>query len=323
MNGFAGMKWFFPIFALVIGFEKEVIMNFKNIMKSLFAAAVAVLLVLSVTSATAQDLIVKQDGESIKAYRTDIGKTAVYYQLEDNDGSPILSLPKSEVLIIKMQDGTKIVIDEVEPKVDAENNVVRDEYVPRFPAEPVADPETIAKAEIGSLIEFYDGSKGVVFYLDGNGHGLAVYLYEDNDLMYWQETSFWFDCVDVKDIPNGEKTELQMGLGALYCDAAIEQVGLGNLQAIKWCRSIGPDWYLPSLGELYELLVFANLSEGRSGPISQAIKKNGGNPFTYKSNIYLSSSEDDNTKVFSVFSTGAVKNVKKYSPHSCRAIRMF
>lgn len=315
------MKWFFPIFALVIGFEKEVIMNFKNTIKWLFVAAV--LLVLSVTSATAQDLIVKQDGESIKAYRTDIGKTAVYYQLEDNDGSPILSLPKSEVLIIKMQDGTKIVIDEVEPKVDAENNVVRDEYVPRFPADPVADPETIAKAEIGSLIEFYDGSKGVVFYLDRKGHGLAVYLYENEDLLYWQGTSSWDECVDIEAIPNEESIKMQMGLGTVYCNAAVDQLGLRKLPAIKWCRSIGPDWYLPSLGELYELLVFANLSEGRSGPISKAIKKNGGNPFTYKSNIYLSSSEDDNTKVFSVFSTGAIKNVKKYSPHSCRAIRMF
>lgn len=318
MNGFAGMKWFFLIFALVIGFEKEVIMNFKNIMKWLFAAAV--LLVLSVTSATAQDLIVKQDGESIKAYRTDIGKASVYYQLEDNDGSPILSLPKSEVLIIKMQDGTKIIIDEVELKVDAENDVVRDEYVPRFLTEPVVDPEAIAKAEIGSLIEFYDGSKGIVFYLDGNGHGLVVSLYQISE--YWQNTSSWYDCIDVEAIPNEKSKLMQMGLGAVYCDAAIKQCRLEELPAIRWCRSFGSDWYLPSLGELYELLVVSNLAKGTEGPISRIIKANGGDPiqdYFY----YLTCSEDDNTNLYSIIGFGEIAIVKKYYPYSCRAIRMF
>lgn len=297
-------------------------MTVMNVMKRL--CAIVVLLMLSMTTAMAQDLIVTQNGETIKAYRTDVGNNAVYYRLEDNDDASILSIPKADVLIVKMQNGTKIIMDQIEPKLNDESDVVRDEYVPHFPVEPVADPEAIAKAEIGSLIEFYDGSKGVVFYLDGNGHGLAVYLYEDNDLMCWQETR-WYGagCVDVEAIPNGEKTELQMGLGALYCDAAIEQVGLENLQAIKWCRSIGPDWYLPSLGELYELLVVANQSQGRKGPVSKSIIANGGNSVTYRSSIYLSSSEDDNTDVFSVFSTGRVTNMNKYSPHSCRAIRMF
>lgn len=270
----------------------------------------------------AQDLIVKQDGETIKAYRTDVGNNAVYYRLKDDEESPLLTISKSDVLIIKMQNGEKIIMDEAESKVEKteKESLV---YIPKYPSEPVADPEMIAKAEIGSLVEFYDGTKGVVFYLDGNGHGLAVYLYEDNELLCWQGTSYWRDCIDISAIPNKEDTKIQMGLGAVYCDAAITQLGLEELPAIKWCYSIGSGWYLPSLGELYELMVVANYSQGRTGPISQAIILNGGNSFTYKSSVYLSSSEDDNTKVYSVFSAGGVKNAKKYAAHSCRAVRMF
>ena len=284
------------------------------IKKILLFALLAVTLQLS-----GQDLIVTQSGETIKAYRTDIGEKMVYYQLEDTDEASVLKIQKADVLVIKLQNGEVIYTHETTPQ--QLDNMQSTVITP--PTEPVADPEVIASAQIGSLIEFYDGTKGIVFYMDGNGHGLAVYLYEDNDLMCWQEASSWRDCVDIKAIPNEEKTKIQMGLGIVYCDAARKRLGLEKLPAIQWCRSIGPDWYLPSLGELYELLVVANRSEGRKGPISQAIKANGGNSFTYKSSVYLSSSEDDNTKVFSVFSTGAVKNVKKYAPHACRAIRMF
>lgn len=291
-------------------------MYFNNTIKWLLAAVV--IMVLSVTSAMAQDIIVKQDGETIKAYRTDIGKTTVYYQLEDNDGSLIFSLSKSEVLIIKMQDGTKIVMDEVGSKVNAENDVVREEYVPCFPAEPVADPEIIAKAKIGSLIEFYDGSKGVVFFLDGNGHGLAVYL---NEICFcWQKASSWRDCIDIDAIPNESTIVIQMGLGALYCEAAVKQLGIGSFPAINGCRSIGPDWYLPSLGELYELMVVANLSKTKIGPISRVLEEYGGDPLTFSH--YLSCSEADNTDLYSIQS-GEVKNSKKYVKWYWRAIRMF
>lgn len=308
------------------------------------------LFVLSVFVANAQDLIVKQDGETIKAYRTDIGNTAVYYRLEDNEESPLLRISKSDVLIIKMQDGTKIVMDEAEsmtkinqPDTDKEST----DYIPKYPSEHVADPEIIAKAEIGSLIEFYDGTKGIVFYLDGTGHGLAVYLYEDRDLMCWQSVFSWGECVDIRGIPNEDismfywyspgtdpyrisirvspeedDTRVQMGLGDVYCNAAIKELGIDELPAIKWCHSIGSGWYLPSFCELYELVVVANLSKGSYGPISKALKKAGGHKLL-GTKSYFSSSEDDNTNVFSILPSGSIGIAKKYHNHACRAVRMF
>lgn len=267
---------------------------------------------------SAQDLIVTQSGETIKAYRTDIGEKMVYYQLEDIDEASVLKIQKADVLVIKLQNGEVIYTHETtSQQLDIMQSTV---IMP--PTEPVADPEVIASAQIGSLIEFYDGTKGIVFYLDGNGHGLAVYLYEGKTL-HWQKTSSWRDCIDIEAIPNERNTEMHMGLGAAYSEAAIKQLGLEEVPAIKWCHSIAPGWYLPSFGELYELLIVANLSKGGGGPISRAIKANGGDPFAFLSDYYLSSSEDDNTNVYSMFNTGEIKIVKKYTPYACRAIRVF
>lgn len=274
------------------------------------------LVLFSAFAANAQDLIVKQDGETIKAYRTDVGNNAVYYRLEDNDKAPILTINKSDVLIVKLQDGTKINMDDTPTKATTEDT----EYIPKFPAEPVADPDQIAKAEIGSLIEFYDGSKGIVFYLDGNGHGLTVYL--KSDYFLWQRAIHWYECVDISDIPNERRVEMQLGLGAFYCDAAIKQLGLQELPAIKWCRSIGHDWYLPSLGELYQLLIVANKSKGAAGPISKALKEAGGNGF-YNTHLYFSCSEEDDTDVSSIIPISGVSVAKKYDRNYIRAIRMF
>lgn len=287
-------------------------MNVTIVLKRLLV--LTILLAMTFSAAKAQDLIVTQNGETIKAFRTDVGKTAVYYRLEDNDDAQVLSIPKSEVLIIKMLNGEKIVM-----KSDAAHSNVESYY----PKEPVADPEVIAKAEIGSLIEFYDGSKGVVFYLDGEGHGLAVSLCEDTHLKCWQEVSSWRDCVDVMSLSNNDGIDFKMGLGMVNCDAAINQIGINGLPAIKWCRSMGSDWYLPSLGELYELMVVANHSKGRQGPISKAAKANGGNSFLSTKSAYLSSSEEDNTNVFAVWPKGDVRIEKKYNRSACRAVRMF
>lgn len=281
------------------------------IKKILLFALLAVTLQLS-----AQDLIVTQNGETIKAYRTDIGEKMVYYQLEDTDEASVLKIQKADVLVIKLQNGEVIYPREATPQ---QPDIMQSTVI-MPPIEPVAAPEVIASAQIGSLIEFYDGSKGVVFYLDGKGHGLAVNLHQHSS--NWQNTTSWFDCVDIEAIPNEKNTAMQMGLGAEYCNAATKQLRLEDLPAIQWCRSFGPDWYLPSLGELNEILVVSNCSKGTEGPISQVLKANGGDPIQ-DSFYYYSSSEDDNTNIFSIIGLGEIAIVKKYYPYPCLAIRMF
>lgn len=277
--------------------------------------------------AQAQDLIVTQDGKSFQAYNIDIGTNSVYYQLSDSIGSPLNKMDKSNVLIIKKQDGTKIVPD-AQP-IDDNNKSVGAVKTVLPPVESGVAPEIIANLQIGSLIEFDDDTKGIVFYIDGNGHGLAVYLYEERGIrdeppFQWQKARHWYDCADIKGIPNEHIHDFTMGVGAVYCDAVQMEIGINNSPAVNWCRSIGPDWYLPSIDELLMLLDVANQGKGRNGAISKAIKANGGDAFRASSGAYLSSSEVDNTDVYAVFPTGSkIEQVNKYEFYCCRAIRMF
>lgn len=287
-------------------------------MNNLFKTFVFLLFIFSSLLIKAQDLIVTNEGNTFKVFRIDVGKDAVYYQLEDNEESPILKIKKTDVLIIKLQDGTIVNFRDTGQNITTNSNS-EDEI--SFPQEPVVDSSVIASLEIGSLIEFYDGSKGIVFYLDGKGHGLAVSLQQKKCL--WQNTSTFHGCVDIRSLPNNNNISLQMGLGMKYCNIAIDELGIDNLPAIKWCRSIGQEWYLPSLGELYELIIVANQSQGRIGPISTASKANGGDSFKATDGFYFSSSEEDDTDVFAIAPKGWIKGVNKYEPNYCRAIRMF
>lgn len=79
--------------------------NIKQIkMKRILIA----LFVFCATYVQAQDLIVTKEGESLKVYNVDMGGSAVFYQLSDDEGAEIQRMPKADVLLIKKADGTKI-----------------------------------------------------------------------------------------------------------------------------------------------------------------------------------------------------------------------
>lgn len=57
----------------------------------------------------AQDILVTNNGESMKVYNIEVGQSAIFYQMEDNKDAEVKKIAKSEVLIIKKQDGTQII----------------------------------------------------------------------------------------------------------------------------------------------------------------------------------------------------------------------
>ena len=81
------------------------IINANNLRIVTRIFCVLALLVLFSGGLKAQDLIVTQSGETIKAYRTDVGEKMVYYQLEDAEEAPILKIQKADVLVVKLQNG--------------------------------------------------------------------------------------------------------------------------------------------------------------------------------------------------------------------------
>jgi hypothetical protein len=58
-----------------------------------------------------QNLIITHSGETITAYEVEIGEKSVFYQLDNNENAPYFRISKSDVIVIKKDNGSIIVID--------------------------------------------------------------------------------------------------------------------------------------------------------------------------------------------------------------------
>ena len=70
----------------------------------------------------AQDIIVTNEGESLKVYNMEIGPSAIFYQLSESPNAEIKRIAKSDVLIIRKTDGTKI-----DPNADSTGHTAESE----------------------------------------------------------------------------------------------------------------------------------------------------------------------------------------------------
>ena len=69
-----------------------------------------------------QDRLITKDGDVIDAYRIDIANTCIYYVKENNINAPVQKIAKSEVLMIKKKDGTKIDVANTDSHSESEEN---------------------------------------------------------------------------------------------------------------------------------------------------------------------------------------------------------
>ncbi len=69
------------------------------------------IVLLSPLCAHAQDLITKKDGEDIQAKIIEVTQTEIKYKKFSNQDGPTFVLPKSEILIVRYQDGTNEIFD--------------------------------------------------------------------------------------------------------------------------------------------------------------------------------------------------------------------
>jgi hypothetical protein len=82
-------------------------------MKKIFLFIVAVLMF---NGLSAQDLILKKNGDEINAKVQEIGVTEIKYKKSDNLNGPVYTLLKSEVFMVKFENGTKEIFTE-EPRI--------------------------------------------------------------------------------------------------------------------------------------------------------------------------------------------------------------
>lgn len=175
--------------------------------------------------------------------------------------------------------------------------------------------------QVGSLQTFPDGSKGVIFYVNNEGHGVAVSLQETK--AQW-DISRKRDIIDIPEIPNlsiAHADASALGEGAYYTSSILRHLPSYQCPAAAWCVSLGEGWYLPSAPELLYLFQIANGKLEQKGPISQALMQNGG--VVLDGGWYWTSSESERTEVFNITDGGSCATENKDEKNAVRAFRVF
>lgn len=170
--------------------------------------------------------------------------------------------------------------------------------------------------KVGDLYTFDDNTKGVVFYVDENGHGLAVSLNQEK--RRWEDESHYVYCQNIVGIPDEALPYLgfNSGLGKAYTASIIMQLGDVKPTAAKYCRENGAEWYLPSAGEMYQLMM-ANATY----KLNKVMIENNGKPI---SGWYWTSSEYGPGEAWRMNKKGTVKRCTKLATGVfARAIRQF
>ena len=113
----------------------------------------------SPTTASAQDILVTENGDAIKAWQVDVGGSKIYYRDGEGENAALKSIDKSSVLLWKKADGSRLVIDKNGESTATPTASQPTAAKPAVSADdPVANKQCIASFN-RSVIEFA-GKKG-------------------------------------------------------------------------------------------------------------------------------------------------------------------
>ena len=229
-------------------------------------------------SASAQDLLVKRNGEQMKVKVLKITKKKVEFVRHGTE-LPVYSLPISDIEYIEYPMGDR---DTFGRKVETKTAEVKEPVMWRGPVptpegalsveyKPQNDAEQTPKrwhgAYIGPAVEkvevvkpaeeetygigdIYDknGVKGVVVMLtDGGRHGLIMSL--DEACLAWSN----LPRKEQKAVGAADRHDGQKNMEAVAKYIAEKGLSWKQFPAFEWCRAKGDGWYLPSINELWSI----------------------------------------------------------------------
>ncbi len=96
-------------------------MNNKTKKTEVFRCLLSVVFVMIMSSVHAQDILVTESGDAIKAWGVDVGSSKIYYREKADENAPIKTIDKKSVLMWKKADGTRIVMDQDQPQSGQES----------------------------------------------------------------------------------------------------------------------------------------------------------------------------------------------------------
>jgi hypothetical protein len=245
-------------------------------------------------------------------------KTAGNDELKENTANKSTNIVTDAASDVKFPSvkSVKIYIDAVQDDVDANeatsttSDATLQGYIDALEAriaalEPQPQPQPAA---IGDL-----RAGGVVFWVDptDNTHGLVCALSNYQNIVEWGCTNL--DLPSVPNVPfNGGNP---VGLGAEIGDGDTNTNAILNdcpiAPAALAARSLGPEWFLPSVEELNQMYIHKTTLEAVAG-------------FSAFSNDYWSSTESDNNFAWGqYFYNGEQYLTSKYNTPYVRAVRAF
>ncbi len=245
----------------------------KAMKKLIFAALVAVM---CAATASAQDLLVTRDGQTLNVRVVKVKKKKVEY-LRTKTTEPLYVIATKKIDYIQYPDGDCDIFDEKgnhrtgcrlpaagEQPTPGTNLIHNPGEPPRWhgpvrPAVPVDElPSTQATAQaqpapaekayyIGDIYE-RDGVRGiVVMTTDGGTHGTLMSL-DEASLKWTTRPRKWQLPAGATDSNDG-----RANMQRIEEHIKANNLSWSDFPAFKWCRDKGEGWYLPALNEVYAL----------------------------------------------------------------------
>ncbi len=260
-------------------------------------------------SASAQDLLVKRNGEQMRVKVLKITKKKVEF-VRQGTNMPVYTLPVSDIDYIEYPLGdrdtfskSEKVATPVQESVTTTSSAANPEMWHGAVAPPDnsgAKAELVRRYSVGEIYE-KDGVKGIVALLyDGGIHGLVMSL--DEACLAWSKIPRrQTKLVGATDRYNG-----LANMKAVERYIADNNLSWDMFPAFKWCRDKGEGWFLPSINELWSA---GTMSMGGSrAAINRKFRRNYNNALenadgTPLNNLmfYHSSTEDKDAK-YSLYS---------------------
>lgn len=216
------------------------------------------LLIVVVIAAIGGSVVWYLNSRPQKQVDTLLNESAVTEVVEETVDSMALITQPSEVAKTEEKEQKKAEVSSTEKSSENSklNQIIEVESVKR-------EQKDVA-AKIYKVGDFYsvNGKEGVVFEISDAGlHGKIVSL--DQTELQW--------CTE-------EQCSLKIAVGAsrlsdgkYNTDMVMSRADRSQYPAFVWCRSKGPDWYLPSLNELRKLLLNNSLCD----KVNATLKKHG------------------------------------------------
>jgi hypothetical protein len=205
--------------------------------------------------AAAQDVILKTDGTEIKADVLEVSGVEVRYT-KYRTASPIHVLAKSEIFMIKFENGDKEVYGRGNATAGAAAPASTASSRPAGKAAAFASTlPPASKAYKAGDIYSENGQQGVVVATDESGrHGLIMSLKRCDKK--------WLDNKSAKlSTAAYDENDGEQNLRAVEQFIATGKGKWADFPLFEWARSLGEGWYIPAVNELRHIATAANGKE--------------------------------------------------------------